>query len=192
MGLKMNSHFPVLDGVLVGLCELSDEDIGEITQLMTARIAGFLWEVPYPYSEKNAQDFIDTSRRDFQVLKSVNFAIRYHKKFRDSNRLIGIISIKNIDWINKKANIGYWIGEKYWGRGIGTECVRLIINYAFSNLGLKELYAYVYLSNKASIRVLEKNGLKKKGEVNEYNKILDRYQKSTVYAIKNRADKSLN
>lgn len=180
----MNSHFPVLDGVLVGLGELSDEDIGEITQLMTARIAGFLWEVPYPYSEKNAQDFIDTSRRDFQVLKSVNFAIRYHKKFRDSNHLIGIISIKNIDWINKKANIGYWIGEKYWGRGIGTECVRLIINYAFSNLGLKELYAYVYLSNKASIRVLEKNGLKKKGEVNEYNRILDRYQNSTVYAIK--------
>jgi RimJ/RimL family protein N-acetyltransferase len=50
--------------------------------------------------------------------------------------------------------------------------VRLIIKYAFSSdLGLREVIAYVFPENKASIRVLEKNGMKKKGEVNEYHKL---------------------
>jgi ribosomal-protein-serine acetyltransferase len=60
--------------------------------------------------------------------------------------LIGSIGLKNIDLINKKADLGYWIGEEYWGRGIATECARLIINYAFSSsdLGLREVIAYVF------------------------------------------------
>jgi RimJ/RimL family protein N-acetyltransferase len=45
--------------------------------------------------------------------------------------LVGSIGLKNMDLINKKANLGYWIGEEYWGRGIATECVGLIIDYAF-------------------------------------------------------------
>ena len=64
----------------------------------------------------------------------------------------GAIGLKNIDLINKKANLGYWIGEQYWGRGITTECVGLTIDYAFSpELGLKEISAYVFPENKASI-----------------------------------------
>ena len=99
--------------------------------------------------------------------------------------LVGSIGLKNIDLINKKANLGYWIGKQYWGRGIATECVGLIINYAFSSsdLGLKEVIAYVFPENKASIRVLEKNGMKRKGEVNEYHEISKRYRNSLKYAI---------
>jgi [ribosomal protein S5]-alanine N-acetyltransferase len=85
---------------------------------------------------------------------------------------VGSIGLKNIDLINKKANLGYWIGEEYWDRGIATECVGLIINYAFSSdLGLREVIAYVFPENKASIRVLEKNGMEKNGEVNEYHEM---------------------
>jgi RimJ/RimL family protein N-acetyltransferase len=51
----------------------------------------------------------------------------------------GSISPKNTKLINKKENLGYWIGEEYWGRGIAAECVGLIIDYAFSSsdLGLR-------------------------------------------------------
>ena len=99
--------------------------------------------------------------------------------------LVGSIGLKNIDLINKKADLGYWIGEEYWGRGIATECVRLIISYAFHSfdLGLREVIAYVFPENKASIRVLEKNGMKKKGEVNEYHEISKRHRKSLQYII---------
>ena len=63
--------------------------------------------------------------------------------------------------------------------------MRLIIKYAFSSsdLGLREVIAYVFPENKASIRVLEKNGMKKKGEVNEYHEISKRHRSSLQYII---------
>lgn len=54
------------------------------------------------------------------------------------------------------AELGYWVGKKYWGRGIITEAIKLITDYAFKQFNLKKLYAKVYLDNPASIRVLEK------------------------------------
>jgi RimJ/RimL family protein N-acetyltransferase len=60
----------------------------------------------------------------------------------------------------------------------------LIINYAFSSdLGLREVIAYVFSENKASIRILEKNGMKKKSEVNEYHEISKRHRNSLKYEI---------
>ena len=68
---------------------------------------------------------------------------------------------------------------------LATECIRLISDYAFSSsdLRLREVMAYVFPENKASIRVLEKNRMKRKGEVNEYHEISKRYRKSLRYTI---------
>jgi RimJ/RimL family protein N-acetyltransferase len=153
---------------------------------MTYNISKSLWQVPFPYTVENAQNFINSSHRDFKSLKAVNFAIQYKNNLGDVNRLVGIISLKNIDSDNKKANLGYWVGELYWGNGIATESVVLVINYAFSVPGLEEVYAYVYSENKASIRVLEKNGMTKKGMVNEYNEMSGRYKNTIKFAIQRR------
>jgi RimJ/RimL family protein N-acetyltransferase len=166
--------FPKLDGVLVNLREVSINDAQDITHLMSYNVSKYLWEVPNPYSVEDALDFIKSAHIDFNSLKVLHFAIEYKAKSKPRNNvvLVGAISLKNMDLVNKKASLGYWIGEQYWGRGIATECVSMIIDYAFSaELGLKELSAYVFPENKASIRVLEKNGMRKIGEVNEYHKI---------------------
>ncbi|MGZ5472077.1 MAG: GNAT family N-acetyltransferase [Nitrososphaeraceae archaeon] len=78
------------------------------------------------------------------------------------------MGIKDIDYVNKKANIGYWIGKQYHGKGIATECIKLVVNYAFDLLDLEEILAYVFPDNNPSIRVLEKNGFVKTSEVNEF------------------------
>jgi [ribosomal protein S5]-alanine N-acetyltransferase len=178
--------FTKIKGLLVDLREISINDASDISHLMTYNISKSLWQVPFPYTVENAQNFINSSQRDFKSLKAVNFAIQYKNNLGDVNRLVGIISLKNIDSDNKKANLGYWVGELYWGNGIATESVALVINYAFSVLGLEEVYAYVYSENKASIRVLEKNGMTKKGEVNEHNQMSRRYQNSIKFVIQRR------
>ena len=180
------TYFPRINGLLVNLRELSIDDAMDISRLMTYNISRSLWEVPYPYTVENALNFINSSHRDFNSLKAVNFAIQYKNNPEGVNRLVGIISLKNTDYDNKKANLGYWIGELYWGNGIATESVALVINYAFSVLGLKELCAYVYSENKASIRVLEKNGMTKKEQVNEYNRMSGRYKNTFKFAIQRR------
>ena len=179
--------FPILDGILVNLREVSINDAQDIAHLMSYNISKYLWEVPNPYSVEDALNFIKSAHNDFNSLKALHFAIEYKGESKPGNNVVfvGAISLKNIDLVNKKANLGYWIGEQYWGRGIATECIRLIIDYAFSaELRLKELSAYVFPENKASIRVLEKNGMKKIEEVNEYHKMSRRYLNSLKYMIR--------
>jgi [ribosomal protein S5]-alanine N-acetyltransferase len=176
--------FPRINGLLVNLRELSIDDAMDISRLMTYNISRSLWEVPYPYTVENALNFINSSHRHFKSLKAINFAIHYKNNPGGVNRLVGIISLKNIDYDSKKANLGYWIGEQYWGNGIASESVALVINHAFSVLGLEEVYAYVYSENKASMRVLEKNGMTKKDKIYEYSKKLGRYQNTAKFVIK--------
>jgi [ribosomal protein S5]-alanine N-acetyltransferase len=180
--------FPKLPGVLVNLRELTVNDAQNITHLMNYNISKYLYDVPDPYSVQDALNFIRTAHSDFKSLKSLHFAIEYKSESEPRNNnnlvLVGAVGLKNIDLVNRKANLGYWIGEQYWGRGIATECIRLIIDYAFSpELGLKQISAYVFPENKGSIHVLEKNGMKNKGEVKEYHKISKRYRNSPKYVI---------
>jgi RimJ/RimL family protein N-acetyltransferase len=189
----VSKTFPKLFGVLVDLREASISDVQDITHLLRDyNVSKYLYEVPYPYSVQDALNFIKSARMDFNSLRALHFAIEYKSKSEPMNNvvLVGTISLKNIDIVNKKADLGYWIGKPYWRRGIATECVGLIIDYAFSaELGLKEISAYVFPENKASIRVLEKNRMKKVGEVNEYHKMSGRYRKSLKYVI-GRSDQS--
>lgn len=76
---------------------------------MTYNISKSLWDVPYSYSLEHARSFINSSHRDFESLKAVNFAILYKNNPEGDSSLVGIISLKNIDLDNKKSNLGYWI-----------------------------------------------------------------------------------
>lgn len=156
---------------------------------MSYNISKSLYEVPYPYTIEDAINFILASDKDFDSLRAIHFAIDYnmYESGNSFQRIIGIISLKNIDLINKKANLGYWIGEEFWGKGIATECVKLVIRYGFSELKLEKVSACVYPENKASIRVLEKNGLIRIGEINEYRSISKTFRNSLKYVVqKNR------
>jgi RimJ/RimL family protein N-acetyltransferase len=175
--------FPKINGLIVKLRELSVYDATDISDLMSYNISKSLWQVPYPYTIEDAANFISSSHRDFKSQKAVNFALQYKNNPEGVSRLVGIISLKNVNFDKKKATVGFWIGEQYWGKGIATESVALVFTYAFSILGLEEICAYVFSENIASIRVLEKNGMIKKEELNEFNKMSGRYQRTTKYAI---------
>jgi RimJ/RimL family protein N-acetyltransferase len=105
---------------------------------------------PHPYTIENARHFLGLAR---QKLVGHVFGIFENETF------IGIGSIiPQTDIHRMNAEIGYWIGESYWGKGYGTEAVRQLVRYAFDELKLIRVYASVFESNKASMRVLEKSG----------------------------------
>ncbi len=110
---------------------------------------------PFPYSEDNAESFINlTTEED----PKQNFGIEYKG---DLCGVIGLILKKDV--YRKTAEIGYWIGEPYWGKGIATKAVELITEYGFDELNLVRIYAGVFDFNIESMKVLEKNGFKKEG-----------------------------
>lgn len=142
---------------LIRLRILSVSDIPAIAQLANNKK---IWDnvrdrFGHPYTEKNAKEFIEMQRKtDMEKV----FAIDYKGKLCG---LVGLILQKDV--YRKSAEIGYWIGEPYWGKGIATKAIELIVAYAFNDLKLIRIYAGVFEYNVASMKVLEKNGFKKEG-----------------------------
>jgi RimJ/RimL family protein N-acetyltransferase len=63
------------------------------------------------------------------------------------------------------AELGYWLAEPFWGRGIMTAAVRAVVRHGFEQLPLNRIEAYVYVTNPASVRVLEKCGFALEGRL---------------------------
>ena len=181
--------FPCLSGKLINLRQLTIADAITIVNLMDYEIAKYLFQVPYPYRIEDALNFIKSSYEDFKLHKAITFAIDYKNKSKSILLLAGTIGIKDIDYVNNKADIGYWIGKQYQDKGIATECIKLVVNYAFDILELEEISAYVLTDNNPSIRVLEKNRFVKTSEVNEYHSLSHRYRNSLIYILKNKNNK---
>lgn len=110
---------------------------------------------PYPYTIADAKHFIESKINKTNPL--LNFAIDY-KGFAIGS--IGVIP--QTDVFSISAEIGYWIGQPFWGNGFATEAVNLMTGYLFSNFSeIEKIYALVFSTNKASMRVLEKAGFEK-------------------------------
>ena len=105
---------------------------------------------PYPYTLSDANDWISLAT---QQSPEVNFAIA------SAHEVIGGIGLTLRDDVHQRsAEIGYWLGEPFWGRGIATAALRALTDYAFANHDIVRLDASVFEWNPASMRVLEKVG----------------------------------
>ena len=84
--------------------------------------------------------------------------------YTNQGALIGTTGINGIDRINKKCSWGIFIGDKnYWGQGLGTDVLRIILKYAFNKLKLNRVELGVFPHNPRGIRCYEKCGLKVEG-----------------------------
>lgn len=131
------------------LRRLRRADIPDLARMANSRK---IWDnvrdyLPHPYHEKDAEFFITSKvSEDPQV----TFAIEYQESF------VGVVGlVPQTDVYAHAAEIGYWIGEAYWGKGIATQTVNLTTEYAFIMLELHRVYTGVFEYNKASMRVLE-------------------------------------
>jgi RimJ/RimL family protein N-acetyltransferase len=106
---------------------------------------------PHPYTEADGRHFIEVNAADNPTKV---FAIEV------DGQAVGSIGIfPQTDIHRKNAEIGYWLGEPFWGKGIVTEAVRRIIDYGFSTFDITRIYAIPFPTNIGSQRVLTKAGL---------------------------------
>lgn len=108
---------------------------------------------PKPYTLKDAENF--KKMIDSQNPK-IFFAIEFQGEY------VGNISLSvGDDVYRKSAEIGYFIGEPFWNKGIATKAVSLITNWGFENLDIVRIHTGIFEFNKSSQRVLEKCGYSK-------------------------------
>lgn len=113
--------------------------------------------LPYPYTEQDGENYISE-------MLSANEEETFSFAITADNKVIGSIGVFRQENIHKRtAELGYYISEEYWGRGIMTEAVKQICEYVFSKSDIIRIYAEPFAYNIASCRVLEKVGFQYEG-----------------------------
>ena len=107
--------------------------------------------LPHPYSEKDGKEYIEMALS--KPKPATLFAIAVEEKAVGS---IGIFPRTDVERIT--AELGYFIGEKYWNQGIMTAAVKEMVNYAFTHFPLQKIFATPFDFNIASQKVLQKAG----------------------------------
>lgn len=113
--------------------------------------------LPYPYTEQDGKDYISD-------MLSANEDETFAFAITTDNKVIGSIGVFRQGNIHRQtAELGYYVAEEYWGKGIMTEAVKQICEYVFNKSDIIRIYAEPFAYNIASCRVLEKAGFQYEG-----------------------------
>lgn len=148
----MNTLPTLLTHSLV-LRPLRAEDAAQIAQLAgNLNVARNTRRIPHPYSEELAKAFIAEQRSAFNKGQEWVWAVC----LKDGLTLVGCVGVVFEDEMS--AELGYWLGEPYWGKGYASEAGRAVIDHVFNTCTLWELNARHLFTNPASGWVLTKLG----------------------------------
>jgi [ribosomal protein S5]-alanine N-acetyltransferase len=124
-------------------------------------VAKMLGSVPYPYTRKNAEDYIKKRAKIWKEKPTTDYV--FVIELKSEKKVIGSIGLHKINFFNGVGTTGSWINKKYWGNGYVTEAKIALNDFAFNKLKLSRLESNVFVSNKASNAVQLKIGYKLEG-----------------------------
>lgn len=138
----------------VRLAPVSGRHVAAI-QALAADAAIARWTtVPHPYPPDGALRFVDRAQRQRALGASATFAVC------EGDRLVGVAGLTREAATPERAELGYWIGRPYWGRGYATAAARQVLAHGFRRMRLRLVFARCASANGASLHVLEKVGLR--------------------------------
>ncbi len=151
------------------------EDAPEVQRLAGAReVAAGTLEIPHPYPDGAAEGWISGQPSE----DSLTFAVER----KEDGALVGAIGLR-LEREHDRAELGYWIGVPYWGRGYATEAGRAIVRHGFEAEGLNRIYAFHFSNNPASGRVLQKIGMTYEGSRRSHTLKWGEYLDNEGYGI---------
>jgi RimJ/RimL family protein N-acetyltransferase len=130
--------------------------------------------IPHPYSLAQAEEWV-RAQGELEAHGDINFVI-------DDGQVAGGIGLR-VQRSYERAEIGYWIGKPYWGKGYATEAAGAMIRYGFEELKIHRIYAGYFSRNEKSARVMIKNGMKYEGTLRQHVKKWDEFVDIVYYGI---------
>jgi RimJ/RimL family protein N-acetyltransferase len=146
--------------LLLGVCDVRSWRPNDAAALVEHANNRKVWlnlrdRFPHPYTARDARAFLKSV---LAARPETNFAIAV-----EGGAVGGIAFHVQSDVERVGAELGYWVGETYWGRGIATAAVRAVTEHALATHGLLRVFALPFADNRASARVLEKAGFTLEG-----------------------------
>ncbi len=171
-----------LRGELVFLRALEPQDLEFIYQLENSEA---LWEVSHtqtPYSRFLIHQYLENAHQDIYEAKQLRMVIC----LVDSNQTIGLIDLFDFDPKNERAGIGIVINApENRCKGLGSEALELLINYAFYHLNLHQLYANISTDNLSSVQLFTKFGFECVGVKKQWNRVGNVRKDEALYQLLN-------
>ena len=144
-----------------------------------------IWEVSNthtPYSRFLVKQYLENAHQDIYEAKQLRLAICKNEDFQ----AVGLIDLFDFDPKNNRAGVGIVISNgSNRNSGLGSEALQLVINYAFNQLQLHQLYANIGSKNEISISLFTKFGFQKIGVKKDWNKINNQYEDEMLYQLIN-------
>lgn len=142
-------------------------------------VAATTANIPHPYEDGVAEAWISGHAERRARGEGVVFAIELTSS---GEGLIGAVGLE-LDLPHERAEMGYWIGKPYWGRGYATEAASAVLRYGFEELSLERIHAHHFASNPASGRVLEKIGMRYEGCLRRHVLKRGRFEDLALYGV---------
>ena len=142
-----------------------------------AHLASFLPWVSNMLSIENAQNYIEYSQQLYHQGKEISFLILF------DHQLIGRIGLHHIDDQNKNASIGYWLTQKFQGKGIVSAACKKIISFGFEKINLQRIEIKAAVNNTKSKAIPEKLGFKHEGILRQAEFVNHQFHDLSVYSI---------
>ena len=126
---------------------------------------------------EDAQVHTETTMKELEDKSNYNFGIYYNNKFA------GIIAIKDISYRNQKAEIGYWLDKEFTGKGIMTQCCRVVINFAYETLNLNKITILTATENYKSQAIPKRLNFDLEGTLKEYECLYGKYVDNYIFSM---------
>lgn len=153
-------------------------DAAEVSRLCNDReVTKSTLSLPFPYPLAAAESWIAGQPAHFDSGLCYEFAVTD----RENGTLYGCVSLSR-HAAHKNGELGYWIGQEYWNRGIASEAARALVDWAFAH-GFHRVYARHFASNPASGRVMQKLGMAYEGTQREHMLKDGHYEDIVLYGL---------
>jgi RimJ/RimL family protein N-acetyltransferase len=174
------SAVPTLRTARLILESFCREDAAELQRLAGAReIADTTLRIPHPYRLDDALTWIEQQNTQASVAEIANFALR----LAPTRQLIGCVGLRDIELQHRQAELGFWIGVEWWGRGYAREAARVALRFGFETLDLNRICAHHMTRNPASGRVLQAIGMQREGVLRQRVQKWGVYEDVVLYAV---------
>ncbi len=174
-----SKHLPQLNTERLILRPFELSDAKDVQRLAGEKaVAETTLNVPHPYEDGMAEEWISTHQSKFESGELCNFAIT----MAETGELMGAIGLI-ISSRHNHAELGYWVGVPFWNQGFCTEAAKAVLEFGFSELELNRIYAHFLSRNPASGRVMKKLGMTHEGMLRKHINVSDRYEDLKLYGF---------
>jgi ribosomal-protein-alanine N-acetyltransferase len=175
---KLPEQFPSLETERLILRQLTSADREVIFQnYSTLESTQFIMEplTTLEQADEILQDFIE----GFKLGRNLFWAVELKK----NHAFTGTVCFESFEWGDLRGEIGYDLSKGFWGQGLMTEALQVVIDYGFECLGLNRIDGYVDVENASSIKVLRRLHFTEEGVLRQYSCVKGQYRDEVVCSL---------